>query len=1012
MSQNLSQLQASTGAGHRTEIQAKQARRAVAEHYHKYEEEDAARHGSQFAVPYIDLNMMPVAGEVVRLISQVDAELYGVAIFFKAGRIVRIGMLDTQNTKSQEFITKLAHDNRWTIKIYAVSQSSLKKAWRAYDAPLLAQFDALNLAIDSEDVAGSRAALENLRDLVDSSDDMTTTQIMQIIFAGGVAMGVSDIHIEPQEEQLRLRYRVDGMLHDIGTLPRRLYSSVINRIKIMSHMKINVRNTAQDGRMSIDMDDGSLDIRVSIIPGHYGESVVMRLLIKSGGLVELTDMGLRGLADELVKAQAAKPNGMILTTGPTGSGKTTTLYALLQYLNKPGVKIITIEDPIEYELKNVSQTQVTKDGKYTFAKGLRAIVRQDPDIILVGEIRDDETSDIAINASLTGHLVLSTIHANNAAATIPRLLELGVKPSLMAPAINLFMAQRLVRRLCEYCKEKYVPATETSSMVKRLLAVISPKADVPIPKVIEYMYRPKGCSKCNGIGYKGRVGIFEVFEITEDIEKIIVEMGTEGEIMRAAMENGMLTMTQDGILKAVEGITSMEEIWRVTAQGEFLEDLYERVMDQTLSRSLIVEDQLLQDIAPQVHSREAISAQIAQTSQKQILKTIVGAALILGAGDIHIEPENENVMVRFRIDGVLQEIGRIPTNEYPTVLADLKLLSGVKTQERHGVVDSRFSIVLDKPFGNVTDTRVDVRISFIVSGFGETIVMRLLNQSATSLDINTLGIRQQNLDKIMQAVKKPYGIIFNTGPTGSGKTTTLYSLLSHLNKPDIKIITVEDPIEYQVAGILQTQVDEKNDYTFATALRALLRQNPDIMMIGEIRDEETAQIAVQAALTGHLILSTLHTNSSAISIQRLMNMGVSSEDMATAANMFMAQRLVRKLCEYCKKSDKPTPEEKAIIKGVVDTISDKSGVTIPPITTIYRTVGCDKCSSGYKGRTVISEILVVDEEIQEMIANGELSTHIVNKAIEKGMITMTQDGIVKVLEGVTTLAEVQRITEL
>jgi type II secretory ATPase GspE/PulE/Tfp pilus assembly ATPase PilB-like protein len=320
--------------------------------------------------------------------------------------------------------------------------------------------------------------------------------------------------------------------------------------------------------------------------------------------------------------------------------------------------------------------------------------------------------------------------------------------------------------------------------------------------------------------------------------------------------------------------------------------------------------------------------------------------------------------------------------------------------------------VLDKPFGNVTDTRVDVRISFIVSGFGETIVMRLLNQSATSLDINTLGIRQQNLDKIMQIVKKPYGIIFNTGPTGSGKTTTLYSLLSHLNKSDIKIITVEDPIEYQVAGILQTQVDEKNDYTFATALRALLRQNPDIMMIGEIRDEETAQIAVQAALTGHLILSTLHTNSSAISIQRLMNMGVSPEDMATAANAFMAQRLVRKLCEHCKKSDAPTKEEKAIIKSVVDTISDKSGVSIPPATTIYRTVGCDKCSSGYKGRTVISEVLVVDNEIQEMIANGELSIHIVAKAIEKGMITMTQDGIVKVLEGATTLAEVQRITEL
>jgi len=291
-------------------------------------------------------------------------------------------------------------------------------------------------------------------------------------------------------------------------------------------------------------------------------------------------------------------------------------------------------------------------------------------------------------------------------------------------------------------------------------------------------------------------------------------------------------------------------------------------------------------------------------------------------------------------------------------------------------------------------------------------VMRLLNQSATSLDLDKLGIREQNMDKLLDAVKKPYGIILNTGPTGSGKTTTLYSLLRRLNKPDVKIITVEDPIEYQMDGILQTQVNEESGYTFATALRALLRQNPDIMMIGEIRDEETAQIAVQAALTGHLILSTLHTNSSAVSIQRLMNMGISTEDLATSVNAFMAQRLVRRLCEKCKKADTPTAEERVILDGVLATISKASGLTPPQTDTIYRPVGCEACTAGYKGRTTISEVLTVDQEIQEMIGDGELAIHIITRAVEKGMITMTQDGVVKIFEGVTSLPELQRVTEL
>ncbi len=983
---------------------------------HQSEERQAAKIARDAKLPYIDLNLMPVDDAVVRSIDEAQSRRYNIAIFHKAGRNVRIAIADPSNDDALTFIKDIATQQRWRIALYVASRSSLEKAWRAYKKPLLAQVDAFNLALDDELLSGATRALENLRALVDGEDDVSTTQVLQIIFAGAVALNASDIHIEPQENRLRLRYRIDGILHDVGDLPRRLYTGVVNRIKIMSHMKVNVRTIAQDGRLSIALDGemgGEVDIRVSTIPGNYGESIVMRLLIKTGKLLDLSDMGLRGLADEIVRKEADKPNGMIVTTGPTGSGKTTTLYALLQRANKPGVKIITIEDPIEYEIDGISQTQVSKDGKYTFAKGLRAIVRQDPDIILVGEIRDDETADIAVNAALTGHLVFTTIHANNAAATIPRFLELGVKPSILPPAMNAIMAQRLVRRLCSHCKEAYEPAQETLDMIKRLLAIISPKAKVEIPKEITTLYRPKGCQRCGGVGYKGRIGIFEVFTITENIEKIISDLGSEEDIMRAAMEDGMMTMTQDGVLKAVEGITSMEEVWRVTAEGEFLEDVYNRVMEQSLARAIVVERDIITTLRSLVNDHEALATHIHTTNQKTVIKSILGAGLLMNAGDIHIEPAAHGVDVRFRIDGVLQKIGTLPMNEYPSLLSNLKLVSGLKTEERHGVADSRFSIVLDEPLSEEHDTtRIDVRISFIVSGFGETIVMRLLNQSATSLDITQLGIREQNLHRIMDVVKKPYGILLNTGPTGSGKTTTLYSLLRQLNRPDVKIITVEDPIEYQMDGVLQTQVDEDSGYTFATALRALLRQNPDIMMIGEIRDEETAQIAVQAALTGHLILSTLHTNSSAVAIQRLMNMGISTEDLATSINAMMAQRLVRVLCSHCKKKVRPSAEQQSVLHNVLDTISDKSGLKAPQTTYIYQPVGCEQCTHGYRGRTTISEVLVVTPEIQEMIGNGELATHIIDHAVSNGMITMTQDGAVKVFEGITSLEELERVTEL
>jgi len=478
------------------------------------------------------------------------------------------------------------------------------------------------------------------------------------------------------------------------------------------------------------------------------------------------------------------------------------------------------------------------------------------------------------------------------------------------------------------------------------------------------------------------------------------------------LESGMITMLQDGILKAIDGITSIDEVKRVTGEGDFLQGIYERLMSQSLGRGILVDKTSFEKAEKTIKDFKKFQQIISEAKINDLNKIVFAAAILLGVGDIHIEPGSENVKIRFRIDGILQTVAEISLTEYPTFLGEIKLLSGVKTQVREGVIDSRFNIKFDEEIKEVKERSVDVRVSIILGGYGETVVMRLLRKGSIKLDLKELGIRKENLDKIMQEIQKANGVILNTGPTGSGKTTTLYSILNIINKPEIKIITVEDPIEYQLDGILQTPVNAKEGYTFPTALRALLRQNPDIMMIGEIRDNETAQVAVQAALTGHLVISTLHTNSAPGAVQRLINMGVPPSDIASSTNAFIAQRLVRKLCD-CKKKAVPSAEEKEKIKKVLETISPKSGLKALPISNIYTPGGCVKCNNiGYKGRTTISEVFQVDKEIQELINQKAITSQLTDKAVSNGMITMAQDGILKVLEGETSLAEVERVTDL
>ena len=980
------------------------------------EEEQTALLANDLGLPYLDLNIYPINIENLHIISEEQARKGNLVIINKAGKNLKIAITDPKAPETLALITHLQKDEGYVCDSYLVSRTGLSRAIDKYKLfNLSLALDDMKVNLSAEDLAKFEADIKELLDLQKRIDELPTTEILNVIIAGAVKMEASDIHLEPGKESVTLRYRLDGVLQKIAEIPFNVYPHILNRIKMLSGLKLNIRDRAQDGRFEIKVNNppAEIDVRVSLLPGNFGENVVARLLNQNMSGVDLDRIGLSGRPYEQLMSQIQKPNGMILNTGPTGSGKTTTLYACLKKVNTPENKVITIEDPIEYRLPGISQTQVHKERGYDFASGLRAIVRQDPDVLLVGEIRDEETADIATHAALTGHLVFSTVHANSAAGAIPRLIDLGVRPSLISPSINAIIAQRLVRRLCPDCKEEYVPASQTLEMINRFLSIISPKAEIEIPKNIKTLFRSKGCPKCRGLGFKGRLAIFEILEIDKSLEKLILDVAPASDIAAVAMENGMITILQDGILKAVAGDTSMEEVQRVTGSGDFLEEVYEKIMHQLLSMQLVVKEKQIETILQAGYNLKTLQDIFTKAPNTELLGYIVAGGLNFDAGDIHLEPEGEVIKIRYRIDEILQEIASLPSSDYLPILSKIKDLSGFDSTSHEAVRDSRFGIKLEKPLPNLDAEQIDVRCSIITSGYGETVVLRLLHKSAKSLDLKKIGIRDVTIERLTVEIEKPNGIILNTGPTGSGKTTTLYSILSKLNRPEVKIITVEDPIEYRMKGILQTQVNTEEGYDFSSALRALLRQNPNILMIGEIRDEETAKIAIQAALTGHLVLSTLHTNNAVASIQRLINMNIDPSDIASATNCMMAQRLVRVLCPHCKQQKQPSPEELQKIQDTIKSISPKSGVEIPKqVDGIYEAKGCEKCkNTGYNGITPVAEVMTMSEELEELISRFSTTTTIVRQAISEGMLTMSQDGILKVLNGITTMEEVERVTE-
>jgi len=416
-------------------------------------------------------------------------------------------------------------------------------------------------------IAEVRKKVKNIPDFQKKIKEFLTrpvTELLEIILGGGTNLEASDIHLEPEEEEAKLRVRIDGILEDVIVFDFKIYQTLLSRIKLLSGIKLNITDRAQDGRFSILINKTAIEIRVSTLPAEHGESIVLRIL-NPKSLIEIEALGLRKDLLEIFKKEIKKPNGMIIVTGPTGSGKTTTLYAFLKKINQPEIKIITIEDPIEYHLKGISQTQVDPKKGYDFASGLKAIMRQDPDVILVGEIRDLETSEIALQAALTGHLVFSTLHTNDAAGTVARLVDLGVRPVSIAPAINMIIAQRLVRKVCQKCS-KFSPISQNDlKKIKEELRwlpkeiKISLKEKIKIPQAV-------GCRECNFTGYRGRIGIYETLLVDEKMEKFILTSPSISALREAAIKKGMVLMKQDGFLKVLEGITTIEEVERVAGE--------------------------------------------------------------------------------------------------------------------------------------------------------------------------------------------------------------------------------------------------------------------------------------------------------------------------------------------------------------------------------------------------------------------------------------------------------------
>ncbi|MFA5047785.1 MAG: ATPase, T2SS/T4P/T4SS family [Patescibacteria group bacterium] len=519
-----------------------------------------------YKLPFIDLKNQAIRKDILYLIPEITARAHQIVAFDKTANELKVATLDISNIELFDFLAK---KTQLEVKIHITSPDNIKDAINQYHKGLNADLTELEEAEQKPTEGGDKE--ENLKNL---AQDLPIVRIVDTLLEYAILEKASDIHIEPGDVELSVRYRVDGILKKVMTLPRATHAGIVARIKILSNLKIDEHRLPQDGRFKIKNQDYQVSFRVSIIPTFDGEKIVLRLLPDQAQQMTLDQLGFQPKALQIIRTNIAKPHGMILVTGPTGSGKTTTLYTILNILNKPEVNISTIEDPIEYRMPGINQCQIQPKIGFTFAAGLRAFLRQDPNVIMVGEIRDNETADIAINAAMTGHLVLSTLHTNDAVTAIPRFIDMQIPTFLIASTLNLIVAQRLARKICKNCIESY-------NLDKKTINEIESQFDIPTleKNLIKngylsekqnlksiLFYRGKGCQQCDNTGYKGRIGIYEILTVDDNISQLIIKKAPREELEKAAIAQGMTTMLQDGFIKAKNGTTTIEEILRVTKE--------------------------------------------------------------------------------------------------------------------------------------------------------------------------------------------------------------------------------------------------------------------------------------------------------------------------------------------------------------------------------------------------------------------------------------------------------------
>lgn len=535
-------------------------------------------------IPYVDLKNQEIDQKILQLLPRDVANTYMAVPFATRNNKLAVAMVDPQNLQAVDFISR---KTGYSLETYMTTKQQIDAVLGNYTEGLGAEVaQVLNQADATQKEVTAAAAKQDKKTFKDTAkevenlvQDAPITRALNAILEYAINSKASDIHIEPREQELKIRFRIDGILQDAMTLPKTTEPPLISRIKILSNLKIDEHRIPQDGQAQYRVGEHEVDLRIAIAPITHGEQVVIRLLDKSESLMTLDKLGFRGRSLRLIEQGMKKPHGMILSTGPTGSGKSTTLYAVIQEIKDVAINIVTLEDPVEYKMDGINQIQVNTAVGLTFASGLRSILRQDPNVIMVGEIRDHETADLAVQASLTGHVVLSTLHTNSASGVLPRMLDMEIEPFLIASTINTVIGQRLVRVVCDNCKKPFESSEAATQMINRSLGAVLPKSEaeaaakaeelgydnLPIYNEKAYtLYKGEGCSQCTD-GYKGRTGIYEVFEMNTAMEKLLLSHATTADIQKQAQADGMLTMQQDGILKVLMGVTTIEEVSRVAS---------------------------------------------------------------------------------------------------------------------------------------------------------------------------------------------------------------------------------------------------------------------------------------------------------------------------------------------------------------------------------------------------------------------------------------------------------------